>query len=389
MEALSWHKWLVDLRRYFHSHPELGFQEHKTSQKIREILEELEVKYHYPIAETGIVAFLEAENPGVTRAFRADMDALPIQEQNNVSYKSCHKGIMHACGHDGHITIALGIIKNLVENSWQKKGKGRILFFFQPAEEGGGGAAKMLDSGLWDNENLKAIYAFHMNPGLELGSVGIASGISNAASEMFEIKVIGSGGHGAHPHAATDTILAASNLIVQLNHIVSRSVNALDSAVISVGSIHAGQAPNILPSETVITGTIRSFRKKVKDVIHTRMYEICQGTEAAYNCKVELSISEGYPVLENDKNLVKLVKKIARRLLGRNAVREESPRMGSEDFAYFARKWPGVLIYLGCAFPDESTKRLLHSPYFDFDERVLDIGVKLGTEILLFHDSEN
>ncbi len=386
MELLDWHKWLVDLRRYFHRHPELGFQEHKTSKKIRELLDDFGVRYIYPVAETGVVATLEARKSGVTRAFRTDMDALPIEEKNNVSYKSSHKGIMHACGHDGHITIALGIIRNLVENNWEKEGAGKIIFFFQPAEEGGGGAEKMLSTGLWDSEDVRAIYAFHMNPGLELGMVGVAPGVSNAASEMFEIKISGSGGHGAHPHTATDTILAASVLVAQLHHIISRSVNALDSAVISVGSIHAGSAPNILPSEATISGTIRTFNKKVEGIIHRRIEALCHGIETAYRCKVDLSFSEGYPVLENNKTLVKNVKKVVRKVMGRNSFREESPRMGSEDFAYFANKWPGVLIYLGCAFPDETTKRLLHSPFFDFDERVLDIGVKLGTELLLSHD---
>ncbi len=386
MELLDWHKWLVDLRRYFHRHPELGFQEHKTSRKIRDILDDFGISYIYPVAETGIVATLEAKKSGPVRAFRTDMDALPIEEQNNVSYKSNHKGIMHACGHDGHITIALGIIRNLVENNWNEKGSGKIIFFFQPAEEGGGGAEKMLATGMWDSEDVCAIYAFHMNPGLELGMVGVAPDVSNAASEMFEIKVSGSGGHGAHPHVATDTILASSVLITQLHHIISRSVNALDSAVISVGSVHAGSAPNILPSEAVIAGTVRTFNDKVEGIIHQRMEDLCKGIERAYGCKVDLSFSGGYPVLKNNKALVKSVKRIVRKLMGRNSFREESPRMGSEDFAYFASKWPGVLIYLGCAFPDETTKRLLHSPFFDFDERVLDIGVKLGTELLLSHD---
>ncbi|HDL90581.1 MAG TPA: amidohydrolase, partial [Thermodesulforhabdus norvegica] len=276
-EEVAFGKWLTELRRHFHKYPELGYQEIKTSQKIREILTELGVPFIYPVAETGVVAFLKARSDGPVRAFRTDMDALPIEEQNNVSYRSRHQGIMHACGHDGHMAIALGIVRKLVELKWTEKGRGKILFIFQPAEEGGAGAARMLESGALEDENVEAIYAFHLNPGLDLGKVGVAKDVSNAASDMFEIKVVGTGGHGAHPHVATDVILTTADVITKTHHIVSRSINALDSAVVSVGSVHAGSAPNVLPSEAVIAGTIRTFREEVRKHIQDTMKEICSG----------------------------------------------------------------------------------------------------------------
>lgn len=385
-EEVAFGKWLTELRRHFHKYPELGYQEIKTSQKIREILTELGVPFIYPVAETGVVAFLKARSDGPVRAFRTDMDALPIEEQNNVSYRSRHQGIMHACGHDGHMAIALGIVRKLVELKWTEKGRGKILFIFQPAEEGGAGAARMLESGALEDENVEAIYAFHLNPGLDLGKVGVAKDVSNAASDMFEIKVVGTGGHGAHPHVATDVILTTADVITKTHHIVSRSINALDSAVVSVGSVHAGSAPNVLPSEAVIAGTIRTFREEVRKHIQDTMKEICSGIAAYSRCDIKVSFTPGYPPVVNDGKLVKRVKKIAGSVLGRNKVQTEAPRMGSEDFAYFAQKWPGVFIYLGCAFLDEPIKRLLHSPLFDFDERALEIGVRLGTELLLSHD---
>ncbi|SFM86821.1 M20 metallopeptidase family protein [Thermodesulforhabdus norvegica] len=387
MIVLPWHKWLVDLRRDFHSYPELAYQEYRTSEKIRAVLDELGVSYLHPVAETGVVAVLKARRDGPVRAFRADMDALPIEEKNSVPYASQNPGIMHACGHDGHMAIGLGIIRYLVERNWIKEGSGKILFFFQPAEEGGAGARQMLSSGLWDGEPVEGVYAFHLDPSVPLGVVGIAPEVSNASSETFEIRIRGRGGHGAYPVGADDVILAGSNLICQLHQLVSRVVSPLDAAVISVGSFHSGSAPNVLPSEAVIRGTIRTFDQNVLETLHERISSLCSGVSGVSRCKVDVVFLPGYPVMVNSGKLVKRAKRIIRKLLGVQAFIEQRPRMGSEDFAFFSQKWPSLLMYLGCGFPGEEPGRTLHSPFFDFDERALDVGVALGTELLLSHET--
>lgn len=387
MIILPWHKWLVDLRRDFHSYPELGYREYRTSEKIRKILDEFSVEYVHSVAETGIVAVIKARHDGPVRGFRADMDALPIEEKNTVPYASQHNGVMHACGHDGHMTIGLGIIRFLLEKKWTDTGTGKILFFFQPAEEGGGGARQILASGLWDNEPVEGMYAFHLDPSLFLGMVGVARDVSSASSESFEIRIQGRGGHGAYPASADDVVLAGANLVSQIHQLIGRALNPLDSAVISVGSFHSGHASNVLPHEAVLKGTIRTFQDNVLETLHTRIRALCSGISEASRCKVDVVFNTGYPVMINDKKLVKAVKKIGRKVLGSNAIKEQIPKMGSEDFAFFAQKWPSVLVYLGCAFPGEELGRVLHSPFFDFDERVLDIGVILGTELLISHET--
>ncbi|NJL60283.1 MAG: amidohydrolase [Desulfobacteraceae bacterium] len=364
-ELLPFHNWLVELRRHFHRFPEPAYQEEKTGAKICEILTSFHIPFHTGIGKTGIVARLKAKHPGKTIAFRADMDALKMEEANDLPYKSQHPGLMHACGHDGHITIALGIIRLMIESGWIENGQGESPVYFQPAEEGGAGAKAMLDSGFFDNEAVEAIFAGHVHPEYPTGDVSIVYGVSNAASDSFGIRLTGRGGHGAHPYQCKDVILIASYLIVQLQALVSREISALDSVVITIGKFHAGTASNIIPEHADIEGTIRTLNEDIRQKMFNRMRELLNGFELAYGISAAFHISErGYPVLNNHSELVKHAECCAKAVLGEDHVHSERPRMGAEDFAFFCRKWRGMMMGIGCHYPDRGFCYGLHSPHF-------------------------
>jgi amidohydrolase len=328
------------------------------------------------------VATLIAEKPGATLAMRADMDALPLEEQNDVPYKSRHPGVMHACGHDGHLAMMLGVVRSLVESEWTAKGSGKILFIFQPAEEGGAGARSMLETGILDSEPIEAIFAGHMHPELAVGHIGFAPHASNAASDNINIRLTGKGGHGAQPQLCIDPIVAGAYLITQLQSIISRNIAATDSAVLTMGRFHAGTARNIIPQEAVLEGTLRTLDPQVREQVLSRLHDILTGLETAYQMEAQLQISIGYPLLVNHPELVRFVRTEAPEILGRSSVHEGAPRMGSEDFAFFLQRFPGILLRLGCRNPEKATTPGLHSPSFDFDERVLSLGVRLFTHLL-------
>ena len=382
IDLTPFHDWLVQLRRTFHQFPELAYQEQKTAAKIVAVLRDLGVPARDRIGKTGVVASLTAARPGPTLAMRADMDALPLEEQNDVPYRSQHSGVMHACGHDAHITILLGVVRSLVENGWPEKGAGKILFIFQPAEEGGAGAQAMLETGILDAEPISAIFAGHMHPDLPVGHLAFAPDASNAASDNINIRLIGKGGHGAHPQACVDPIVAGASLVTQLQTIISRNLAATDSAVLTIGSFHAGTARNIIPQEAVMKGTLRTLSPGVRDRVLVRLQEMLKGLEVAYQVVAELETAVGYPLLVNDSRLVRFVDTEARTFLGDDCVHPGPPRMGSEDFAFFLQKFPGILLRVGCHDPARGIAHGLHSPFFDLDERVLDVGVRLFTHLL-------
>ncbi len=379
---LSFNEWLIQLRRCFHQIPELSYREEKTASKIAEVLKDLGIPFETGVGKTGVVASLSAKRPGPVVAMRADMDALPLTEQNDVPYKSTHPGIMHACGHDGHVAMALGTARSLLEEKWPETGRGKILFFFQPAEEGGAGAQAMIETGIFDREPIEAIFAAHMHPELPAGRIGIARGVCHAASDSIRIRLTGDGGHGAHPHLCTDPLVAGAYLVTQLQTIVSRSISPTESAVVTIGRFHAGTASNIIPHEAILHGTVRTLKPAVRDKILSRIDDLLNGLEKAHQVRAELKITPGYPLLENDLALVDYVRECAGELLGKDCVHEGSPRMGAEDFAYFLQKCPGVMIRLGCHDPEKGFQYGLHSPFFDFDERALDVGVRLFTRLL-------
>jgi len=382
IELSPMHDWLVLLRRGFHQNPELSYGETETSRRIAEVLRELGVEVRTGVGGTGIVARIETGQPGPVVAFRADMDALPLQEASDVPYRSTVRGVMHACGHDAHITIGLGVARTLVEAEWSRVGKGRVLFIFQPAEEGGAGALAMLQTGVFDSEPIEAIFAGHMHPELPTGHIGIAPGISNAASDSLAIRLTGKGGHGAQPHRCVDPIVAGAALVTQLQSLVSRSVSPIDSAVLTVGQFHAGTASNIIPQTAMLHGTLRTLRTEVREVMIERLHQMLKGLEAAYGVTADLEVAKGYPLLENDSKVADYVQKVASQYLGPERVHMELPRMGAEDFAYFLQRFPGVLVRLGCHAPEVGFQYGLHSPYFDIDERVLDAGVGLFVRLI-------
>lgn len=377
-----YHEWLVQLRRHFHRFPELAYEEEQTAAKIGEVLKDLGVSFRAGVGGTGVVARLEGGMAGPTVAMRADMDALPLAELNAVPYRSTRPGVMHACGHDGHVTMALGTIRMLLENGWRSNGRGNIFFFFQPAEEGGGGAKAMIESGILESERVEAIFAPHVNPEVPAGHIGMALDVTNAASDNFVVRLVGKGGHAAHPDLCADAIVAGAFLVAQLQTIVSRNVSPLDSTVITVGSFQAGTASNIIPEMAVLQGTVRTLRPQIRDMVLNRLREIVAGCGEIYRVADDLALTPGYPLVVNDTRLVRWVRDAAQRLLGAEAVHIELPSMGAEDFGCFLEKCPGVLIRIGCRNPEEEFRYGLHSPHFDMDERALDVGVRLFTLLL-------
>ncbi|MFZ2446706.1 MAG: M20 family metallopeptidase [Syntrophobacteraceae bacterium] len=380
--SLPFHDWLVGLRRYFHQYPELAYREEKTAEKIARVLGELGIGCKTGIGGTGILASLAASRAGPTLAIRADMDALPIEEKNDLPYRSKNAGVMHACGHDGHIAIALGTARSLVERKWAENGRGKVLFIFQPAEESGAGARAMLDSGAFDSESVDAVFAGHMHPQIPAGQIGIAPDVSNAASDNFVIKIVGKGGHGAHPHLGIDPIVAGSHLVTQIQTIIGRSVSPLDSAVVTVGKFHSGSARNIIPEEAVLEGTVRTLRPEVRERVLRRLKDLVEGIASGHGVSCDFSVMAGYPLLRNDPKLVDYAMRTGAGVFGAGNMHSEGPRLGAEDFAYFALRWPGVLVRIGCRAPGAEVSRGLHSPWFDFDESALDAGVRLFTALI-------
>lgn len=381
-ESTTFHDWLVHLRRHFHQFPELAYRETETAGKITEVLEALNVPHRGGIGGTGVVAMLEAKRSGPTVALRADMDALPITEQNDVPYRSKHLGRMHACGHDGHVTMALGALRLLQETRWTGTGCGRVIVVFQPAEEGGAGARAMLETAFLEGEDIRAFFAGHMHPELPLGHIGMSEGVTNASSDTISIRLKGKGGHGAHPHLCIDPIVGGAHLVTALQTIVSRNISSADRAVLTIGRFHAGIVVNIIPHEAVLEGTLRTLSEPVRDQIVERIHEMVQGVASAHRLTAEVTITPGYPLVVNNKEILHFTVREARSLLGEDRVHLQEPRMGAEDFAYFLRRFPGVLIRLGCHDPEKGFEHGLHSPHFDFDERTLEVGARLFTQLL-------
>jgi amidohydrolase len=289
------------------------------------------------------------------------------------------------------MTVALGVIRWLLDTDWPLAGRGRILFFFQPAEEGGAGALAMLQGGILEKESqpVRAIFAGHLHPELPVGRIGLTPGISNAACDTFSIRLTGRGGHGAHPDLCVDPIVAGAFLVTQLQTIISRSVSPIESAVVTIGRFHGGTAHNIIPHEAYLEGTLRTLNTETRTLVVQRLEDLLKGAEIAHGVRAELKIDPGYPPVVNDPKILEYVLARARKLLGEDGVRLEPPSMGAEDFAYFLQKIPGALIRLGCHNPGGGFTHGLHSPYFNFDEDVLDVGVRLFVDLLTHYDGKD
>ena len=372
--------WLVEIRRTIHMHPELGFEEIETSKLVSEWLQKFGLEVKRGMAKTGVVGLLKGKKPGRTIAIRADMDALPMDEANRVPYASQVKGKMHACGHDAHVTILLGVARFF--SSIPDQMKGNIKWIFQPAEEGGGGGRIMVEEGVLENPKVDAIFGSHVFPFLSVGKVGIYEREGLAAADRFTIKIIGKGGHAASPHLSKDPILAAGHLITQIHSIVSRNVNPLESGVITIGKVSAGTASNIIPDEVELIGTVRSLNPQVREELKSRIELVTQGVARSFSMDYRFDFEYGYPVLINNSEMSKLVASACSKGIGKENVEVLKPSMGGEDFAYYLEKVPGSFFRLGCRNEGKGIVHPYHSSLFDIDEEVLPFGVEMFIRII-------
>lgn len=368
---------LINIRRDIHEHPELGFKEERTSRLVKEFLENEGISYE-TVAKTGICAIIKGDGDGIVRTvgIRADMDALPLQDKKELEYSSKIPGVMHACGHDAHTTILLGVAKILNRN--RKLFAGNVKLFFEPAEETIGGAPFMIEEGVLENPKVQAIFGLHVNESIECGKISIKSGVANAASNPFNIKIKGKGGHGAAPQQAIDPIVICSEVILSLQTITSREISPFNPVVIAIGKIYGGTARNIIPSEVNIEGTIRTMTKEDRDFVTRRVKEKVECICKASRGECEIVIEESYPCLYNDADIINIVEKSAEEVVGKeNVIHQKNPSMGVESFSYFAEKVPSAFYYLGTGSEKKYTKEPAHSSLFDIDEEAIPIGVAL------------
>ncbi|MBD0344157.1 MAG: amidohydrolase [Coleofasciculus sp. Co-bin14] len=367
---------LVEWRRRLHQRPELGFREHLTAQLVAQKLQEWGIEHKIGIAKTGIVATIESKRPGPVLAIRADMDALPIQEANDVPYRSQHDGIMHACGHDGHTAIALGTAYYLSQH--REDFAGTVKIIFQPAEEGPGGAKPMIEEGVLQNPDVDAIIGLHLWNNLPLATVGVRSGALMAAVECFSCTILGKGGHGAIPHQTIDSIVVSAQIVNALQTIVARNIDPLESAVVTVGELQAGSANNVIADTARMRGTVRYFNPKLEGYFSKRIEQIIAGVCQSHGASYELNYESLYPPVINDISMAELVRSVASDVVETPAgIVPECQTMGGEDMAFFLQKVPGCYFFLGSANPAKDLAYPHHHPRFDFDETALGMGVEI------------
>ncbi len=367
---------LVEWRRDFHRHPELAFEERRTSQVVREFLEATGVEVR-PCGRTGLRGVLRGGRPGRTVALRADMDALPVAEIADHDYRSQNPGVMHACGHDGHMAILMGAARVLAAR--RDTLPGNVVFLFQPSEENSpGGAPLMIEEGALDG--VDAVFGIHLWQPLPSGIVGLRAGALMAQADEFEVTVHGRGGHASQPNATVDPVVVASHVVVAAQTIVSRFNNPLEPAVVSFTTIHGGRIHNVIPDTVTMTGTVRTLDMATQRAIKQRLGEVCEATCRLFGATAEFKYDDGYPPVVNDAASVDLVVRAAAHELGAERVKTIVPVMGGEDFAYYLQRVPGAFAMLGIGddrpFPH-------HNARFDIDERVLPIGVRLMTAVAL------
>lgn len=378
---------LKENRRYIHMHPELSFREYNTSSFIQKKLDEMGIKYVSGIAENGICAYIygnkniESE-PMKSILIRADMDALPIDEVSDKPYKSQNKNVMHACGHDAHVAVLLGVCKVL--NNFKDKFGGVVKAVFQPGEETSGGALPMIEEGVLENPHTDVCVALHCDSDLDCGTIRVKPGSLYASPDDFRITVKGKGGHGAEPHNCIDPIMISASIIQALNNLISRETDPFDNAVISVGSIHGGSATNIIPDSVEIQGTARSLTNEVRGFLKKRIGETAEGICKTFGAECEYEYTELFPPLINDEKLAEDVYDSACRSIGKDkCVWGGAPTMAGEDFSYFSQNRPSVLFKLGCRNKSLGIVSLIHHSSFDIDENCLKTGVKVFVGFVL------
>ncbi len=367
---------MTEWRRWLHRHPELGFECHKTAAFVAEKLRAFGVdEIHEGIATTGIVAIINGQGEGPTMGLRADMDALPMDEITGADYASETPGKMHACGHDGHTTMLLGAARYLAET---RRFKGRVALIFQPAEEGAGGGKVMVDEGIMDRFRIERVFALHNAPGSEVGHLLTRPGPILASADEFRVTVTGVGGHAAQPQQCRDPIMAATAMVQAFQTILSRNTDALDQLVISVATIQGGTAFNIIPDTCSFTGTVRTFRPEVKEMVIARMEEVVGGTAAAFGVSAELDYIRGYPPTVNDAAQVDFAARVAADVVGADAVTpDQPPQMPAEDFSYMLEKRPGAYLNLG-----QGETASCHHPAYDFDDEIAPIGASFFARLV-------
>jgi hippurate hydrolase len=369
------HHRIASLRRDLHAHPELAFDEQRTSDAVAAVLNRLGIEVHRGLAKTGVVGRLRmGTGQGPSIGLRADMDALPLTELNSFPHRSKHEGRMHACGHDGHTAMLLGAAEMLAARR-ARGPNGTVHFIFQPAEEHEGGGRVMVEEGLFSRFPMEYVLGLHNWPGMPVGSFAVMAGPVMAGTDRFEITITGQGGHAAMPHQARDTVLAGAALVQSLQQLVSRAVDPQDAAVVSVTRFHAGQADNILPETAVLGGTVRSFDPAMQEMLEAGMRRVCKGIELAHGVEIEVSYERGYPPTINDANAAALCREVARQITGSDQMMVAAkPSMGAEDFAYLSSVVPGCYVWLGNG-PGEGGC-MLHSPHYDFNDAVIPTGIR-------------
>lgn len=366
---------LRQMRRDLHKIPELGLKEYKTSAYIREKLEGFGITELETWLETGVVAVVRGKGKGQAVAFRADMDALPVTEQTGCDFTSEHVGCMHACGHDGHVTVLLGFAKYLQEHKDELEND--VVLIFQPAEEGPGGAQLLVDAGLFEKHPVRCIIGCHIFPQVPQGKVACRKGAMMARNGEVDVHIYGESAHGAQPQLGHDAVLAAGAVITGLHTILSRNVSPLDSGVLTFGAIHGGEACNIIAKEVKLEGTMRAFSDEAYETMTKRVQEVASGIAAGYGCKGEAVFRHMYRVVDNDPKLVELLQEVAG-----DAYEETPPYMLAEDFSLYLQKVPGMFFFLGSGNEEKGYIHSLHSAQFQFDEEILALGVETYAKLL-------
>lgn len=366
---------LRQMRRNLHKIPELGLKEYKTSAYIREKLTSFGITELETWLETGVVAVIRGKGKGQAVAFRADMDALPVTEQTGCDFTSEHVGCMHACGHDGHVTVLLGFAKYLQEHKDELKND--VVLIFQPAEEGPGGAQLLVDAGLFEKHPVRCIIGCHIFPQVPQGKVACRKGAMMARNGEVDVHIYGESAHGAQPQLGHDAVLAAGAVITGLHTILSRNVSPLDSGVLTFGAIHGGEACNIIAKEVKLEGTMRAFSDEAYETMTKRVQEVASGIAAGYGCKGEAVFRHMYRVVDNDPKLVELLQEVA----GDN-YEETPPYMLAEDFSLYLQKVPGMFFFLGSGNAEKGYTHSLHSAQFQFDEEILALGAETYAKLL-------
>ncbi len=371
-------EWVIGLRREFHKHPEIAFNEVQTAAKIADILRELGLEVKTGYAGTGVAGILKGGNDGPTLGLRADIDALPIQEKNDVEYKSRIDGMMHACGHDAHTAILLGVARYIIDNDLVERINGNVKFIFQPAEEGVRGAKAIIKEGILEEPHVDCVLGCHVSNEMETGEAGFFDSVSHASSDRFRAVFIDKGAHAARPHKTNDTILAACFFATQIQTIMSRNIDPIDSGVVSIGVIQGGSAANILPEKVLLEGTVRSFNENVRKTIKKRLAGFADSIKTAYDLdRVDYQYTDGCPPCVNTPEATKLLREAAAEVLQPNRLKTIQPGMGAEDFAYYSIERPSAIFKLGTSNQPAGENKEGHTPLFDIDESALFNGVKI------------